>query len=456
MTYSQIGLASLCESKRNTMNTIQKFTFCLSCLFLSLAVILSPASASARTFYVDANTPGSARQDGNVDTPWKTAQQALQKGAVQAGDTIIFRNGVYGKIFIKDRRNEKQITIGAQEGHSAQFSNIRILSSSNWTIKDLKVNGSLDNDYKKGTLVTIGRNSENITLSNLSIESIADASSWTAEDWHTNSSDGILSSGKNILIKTNKLRNVAHGITILGEKTLITGNIVNQFSADGMRGLANHLVFEDNVVKNCLSIDRNHDDGFQSWSFGPNGKVAEGTISDVILRRNTFINSDRTDGKFACKMQGIGMFGGMYENWVIENNLVVVDHWHGITVMGAKNVKIINNTVYDPNNVKPGPANIMILSHRDGTLSTDSVIANNIAVSFEKKQLGVLFSNNLALRNAQSVFRNVDKLDFELAANSPAKQGASATYLPKTDIKGRQRPKNIKGDIGAFQTPENY
>ncbi|MBL4806172.1 MAG: right-handed parallel beta-helix repeat-containing protein [Rhodobacteraceae bacterium] len=436
------------------MNSIQNITFCLSIFLFSLAIFSSPNGASARTFYVDENASSSAKQDGGVDTPWKTVQSALQKGAVSAGDTIIFRNGTYGKISIKNRRNSEPVTIKAQNGHNAEFSSIRISSSSNWIIEGLKINGSSDGEYKKRKLVTVGGDSDKITLNNLSIESISDASHWTANDWATKASDGIRSSGKNVVIRNNKIRNVANGITALGERTLIAGNTVEEFSADGMRALASNLVFEDNLVKNCIDVDKNHDDGFQSWSYGPNGKPGRGTISNVILRRNTFIGSDRPDKKFTCDMQGIGMFDGMYENWVIENNLVVVDHWHGITVMGAKNVRIINNTVYDPNNLRPGPANIKILPHKNKTPSTDSIIANNIAASYGKKQPGIILINNLVLKNARNVFRNVDNLDFELAPDSPAKHGASALFLPSTDIKGRERPKNDKGDIGAFQTPD--
>ncbi|MEZ4907257.1 MAG: hypothetical protein R2771_06390 [Saprospiraceae bacterium] len=44
-------------------------------------------------------------------------------------------------------------------------------------------------------------------------------------------------------------------------------------------------------------------------------------------------------------MQGLVDFDGFAENWVIENNLVVIHHPHGISLYGATNCKIINNTV---------------------------------------------------------------------------------------------------------------
>ena len=43
----------------------------------------------------------------------------------------------------------------------------------------------------------------------------------------------------------------------------------------------------------------------------------------------------------------------MFVDWVIENNVVIVDHWHGITLGGARNCRIVNNTVIDPKSFDP-------------------------------------------------------------------------------------------------------
>jgi parallel beta-helix repeat protein len=40
----------------------------------------------------------------------------------------------------------------------------------------------------------------------------------------------------------------------------------------------------------------------------------------------------------------------------VENNVVMVDHWHGISFYGAKNCKFVNNTVVDINTTGAGPA----------------------------------------------------------------------------------------------------
>ena len=60
-------------------------------------------------------------------------------------------------------------------------------------------------------------------------------------------------------------------------------------AGNGLRGLGNHCTFQYNTVKNCYDVNRNHDDGFQSWSVGPNG-IGTGEVVRMVLRGNTIIN----------------------------------------------------------------------------------------------------------------------------------------------------------------------
>ena len=55
-------------------------------------------------------------------------------------------------------------------------------------------------------------------------------------------------------------------------------------------------------------------------------------------------------------MQAIGCFDGWFVNWVVENNVIITDHWHGITFLGMRDSRIVNNTVIDLDDVSPGSA----------------------------------------------------------------------------------------------------
>ena len=46
----------------------------------------------------------------------------------------------------------------------------------------------------------------------------------------------------------------------------------------------------------------------------------------MVLRGNTIINYEDPGQPHRGTLQGIGCFDGMFVDWVIENNVVIVDH----------------------------------------------------------------------------------------------------------------------------------
>ena len=150
------------------------------------------------------------------------------------------------------------------------------------------------------------------------------------------------------------------GISVTGASNVVERNVIENFSGDGLRGLGDYGVFEFNTVKNCYDVNANHDDGFQSWSVGPGG-VGTGVVRGIVLRGNRILNYEDPNQPHRGTLQGIGCFDGFFEDWIIENNEILTDHWHGITLSGARNCRIVNNTVVDLNTTSPGPA---VDSHR--------------------------------------------------------------------------------------------
>ena len=156
-------------------------------------------------------------------------------------------------------------------------------------------------------------------------------------------------------------------------------------------------------------------------------------------------------------LQGIGCFDGFYKNWRVENNLIVVDNWHGITFRGAENVKIVNNTVIDLNldnsNNKPSPW-IMIESHKDGRVSTNSVIRNNIIPNKVVATNDTLAEYNYKtdINSIYDIFVDYDNYDFHLKGSASAIIDAGSSVLaPEIDIDWKNRPRGNGIDIGAFE-----
>ncbi len=447
-------------------------------LLLCLGLCLVPLRMEAAELYVDP-VHGSPAGDGSADRPWRTIQEVLDAGLVEsqqwdklpyseqsrlvvrnagapvrAGDTIWLRSGFHGELLIDRHYNFGHITVAAEEGHTPCLSALHIRSSSHWTIRGLSVSAEFGETYQRRTLVHLESHSwrgpvHDIVVEDCAIRSVADTSAWTADDWNRLACNGLQVDGARMTIRDNRLLNVNFGISVTASDSLIAGNLVEDFAGDGLRGLGNHCTFEYNVVKNCYKVNTNHDDGFQSWSTGPGG-VGSGEVVGVVLRGNTIINYDDPNQPHRGTLQGIGCFDGTFVDWIVENNVVITDHWHGITLLGARNCLVVNNTVLDRNDTRPGPPWIRVANHKNGTAPVDCVVRNNLATAFSNAA-AVLLENNLRIEDPATLFVDADHFDLHLLPGAPAIDAGSSLDAPKLDRDRIPRPQGNGIDIGAYE-----
>ncbi len=378
-------------------------------LILLAALFMSPTLGFAANFYIDP-VNGLDANNGSSAAPWKSLQRLFDKGyiesrtwdhlpytttsflipknvgaPVKAGDTIYLRSGSYGELYIAGYYNSSEISIIAEYGHQPIFSNISVRSSRNWRVEGLVINASAFPMEGFKTLLSLESHNwsgpiDKITVRNCNLRSVGSSSDWSKSDWNTKAKNGISVSGENMTVAHNYLLNVDHGITVMASNSMIEHNTIENFSGDGLRGLGDNTTFEYNTVKNCYDVNSNHDDGFQSWSVGSDGKVGSGVVKGIVLRGNTIINYEDPKQPFRGTLQGIGCFDGMFEDWVVERNIVAVDHWHGISLYGARNTIIRDNIVTDPNGKDNiGPPWIMLREHKNGTPSRDSSVSCNVS-----------------------------------------------------------------------------
>jgi hypothetical protein len=249
------------------------------------------------------------------------------------------------------------------------------------------------------------------------------SATWTAAEWTRNAGDGIrVRSGKRVQLLRNRLKSVADGINVYPPAThvRVLGNTIENFCMDGIRALGDFGLFENNVVRNAHVINDNHCDMLQSWSTGKDGKPGTGTITGVAIRGNQFYA--HTDPKQLhlrrgrSGVQGIGMFNGRFKDFVIENNLIVADHFHGISVYNAENVRIEKNTVVDFDTQFPGPPWIVVKNY-----GKRCRIANNIRMKAGKSDDAVVQENNVEIKYSEyrAWFRDPARGDFRLRTNVP-------------------------------------
>lgn len=446
------------------------------------SLLLAAAGAQAASFHIDPVAGSNTSGDGSAANPWRSLAHVFDAGLIEtrnwpnypyasgmnlvtinagapvrAGDTIWLRNGYHGDLVVERAYNSAPITIAAQPGHAPQVRTLRVRSAQHWIVRDLAISPSYGGNNQQTTIVeAVNHNwtgpTWDIELANLDIHSIVDASAWGPTEWIELASSGVGISGDRVHLRDSRIRNVRFGIAVSGRDAVVRHNLVDGFSADGIRGLGDYGLYEYNRVQNNLiddDFDANHDDGFQSWSVGPGGP-GHGEVIGVVLRGNVFINATDPANPLRSSMQGIGCFDGFFTDWTVENNIVVTDHWHGISFYGMRNSRIVNNTVIDLAGGTPGPPWIMVHAHKDGRPSENILVRNNLATDFSLAGNALVTDHNLEFSNAAPLFV-APPFDLHLRAGAAAIDSGSATLAPSLDADRVPRPQGAGFDIGAYE-----
>jgi len=464
------------EFKRRRSSLLKARVF--SVLILSTLLVYSSATLSA-DFYVDP-IRGHHDNDGSFEKPWPSLNFVFQNkliksqnwskipfvtssrlqiknpdGIVNGGDTIWLKEGDYGTLSISGFYNTETITIKSLPGDVAKFKGINIVSSAHWTFSGLLI----ENEYEKGktqkNLIRLTSHKikgplSNVSIINSTVRSTESISEWTKHDWLTKAANGINVNGNNVSLINNRIVNIQFGVILRGERGLVSENVIENFSGDGIRGLGDYGVYEYNLVKNNYAVDQNHDDAFQSWSTGPNGS-GDGIVKGIVLRGNTFINNEDQNQKFKGPLQGIGAFDGMFEDWVIENNVIMVNSWHGIALVGAVGCRILNNTVVRLNLSFKKMTWITVRDHKNGTPSKNCVIRNNITNSLKILASGrMVVDHNISDLYPHKMFKEFYGFDLRLNKGAVAIDSGSNELAPIVDITGFVR-NDGRADMGAYE-----
>lgn len=400
------------------------------------------------SYYVDPSS-GSMSNPGTSAQPWSTLEAVFSAGKTfSSGDTIYLRNGYHGFPTITGNP-AGNVTIQPQSGHSPTAKKVIFNNASNFTLSDLEISPELVSSYEQGTFVTINSNCSDIVLSDCLIYSAASISGWSASDWTSKSGTGVSCSGEDCVITGNHILNTRFALNLnaSAEYSEASYNTIENFAADGIRTLGNYQKIEYNLIMNAFNVDSNHDDGIQSWTVGAGG-VGTGTLYGTEIRGNVIISYTDSGQPLKTTLQGIGCFDGFFEDWVVENNIVCVDQWHGIAFYGATDCKFVNNTVVEnPIAAFSNTPWLGIFHHKTLGNSTGNLVRNNLVYDLNIVSGSATVDNNIETSSYTSHFVDYSNFDFHLKSSSSAVDAGSSNQAPSIDFEGDTRDSNP--DIGA-------
>ncbi|WP_231465644.1 right-handed parallel beta-helix repeat-containing protein [Pedobacter sp. Leaf132] len=389
---------------------------------------------------------GKMSNKGNFDSPWSTLDSVfLTKKSLNAGDSIVLMSGNHlSPVISGNLKGVQPVTVVAGKGQFPRVNSLLVADGKHWKIFGLKVCPDDTGWLEKRDCVIIKPTASFITIENFDISSTDSCvSNWSAAKILARAGLGIRVEGTDCSLINNSLKQVSFGIVVAKTaiRTKVFGNIIYGFLHDGIRGLSNDSEFEFNLVAGSYGIDDNHDDGFQSWSTDEEGKVGMGKVSNVVLRNNIFISQLDPRQPFPQKtgMQGIGCFDGFFENWTIENNVIITNMWHGISFYGARNVKILNNTVAsNPFAGKPFTPWIGIYNHKKLGSGIGNTVKDNFTTGISELNGVTTESGNIKVdaNRLNEYFENWRSFKFGIKSKIKRgnKVGADIHKLPKINL----------------------
>jgi len=377
---------------------MMKPTACPLSLVALLGIFLMATGALAATYYSDPVT-GTAAGDGSAGAPWPKLQELASGGNIaklQGGDTLLLRSGNHGDVKLGGD-NTTVVTIAAEPGQTPQLSRLVITRGANWRMKGLTISPSFAAAPYAGNIVTVaeGGASRDLILEDCFIYTDPDSAKWTAEDW-IKANNGVLLGrhGTHLTLRNNYILNTRFAVSLCAPDSLCEGNIINNFSGDGIRITRDGITVQYNTVKNCFvgpaQGDKNHDDLMQCFLFNK----GTGTIRNVTIRGNIMIGFEDSNQPLKHEPQAIGFFDGPLVGFLVEKNVIRTNHYHGISLYDAVDCRILGNVVRPISDQKMKPW--IMLNTKNVGGSTGNVVKNNMATSFNlKADPGVVAADNI-------------------------------------------------------------
>ncbi|MFT7582622.1 MAG: parallel beta-helix repeat protein [Myxococcota bacterium] len=407
---------------------------------------------------------GGEGADGSAEHPWGSLESVSAAGMLPAaGGVLCLLSGHHGAPRISGVHPTSPLVIRAVDTHQATVSSLTLHDSADLTFQALVVDGATvidpETDERGSFLVLANADVSPLALIDVVVQSADSSVSWTWNDWWKRSRSGVDLRGPAATVLNCTIRNVHHALSVRGDNVWVEGNTIDNFGGDGIRGLGSGSTYTWNTVRDAYidEYDVQHDDAFQAYKL-----EGDLRISDVTIAHNQFLlfTDPLTDFVMAERlvgtlMQGIIITDGYADGWVVENNLVVNSQAHGISLYGARNSRIQNNTVVaHPGFEASSGAWIRITDQtKSGHQNFDNVIRNNLTAMLTPWDYdsSSTVEANLEVTDPDSLYVDGAAMDFHLRSGTSAVDAGIDSDLPGTDLDGAVRKTGAAVDLGAYE-----
>lgn len=319
--------------------------------------------------------------------------QELRKALVDAkgGETIELAAGNYGSLNFKIQSVERikavfdtPVTLtSADPNNPAIITAFDMRGGKNLTFDNLVFESTYTGDHPWTAPFKVTSGSEGITIRNSLFKGrLAEGNNNPELDGYANAVGLRVGSSTNIVVENNEFDTWYRGMTFGAMNGVqVVGNDVHSISADGMNFVSvNNVLIEDNYIHDFIRAgDGVHSDMIQFWT-----RTTSSPSTDIIIRGNTLDvgGGDRTQSIFMRNEEvdqgnaGEEMF---YQNLLIEENVILNKHLHGITVGETNGLIIRNNTVLDADDKNTESAHTPKINSKSA--STNVVIENNVSAN---------------------------------------------------------------------------
>ena len=334
-------------------------------------------------------------------------EDALRKAT--GGETILLEGGNYGELDIGQWQTVRAdyasevIIQSADPADPAVFERMYLRDVSNVTLDGI----TFDYTYEDGDplhLRPFRGTGENITIRNSTFDGDLMSGTGTTGDGY-GTGFGLSINATGLTLENNEFFNHMKALACGGDGVVIRNNEFHDIRSDGLNLVdARGVLIEGNYFHDFVRApgSGDHADMIQLWINDPD-KLS----SDITIRGNLLdVGDGGATQSIFIRNQAVDTLGGgeevYYRNLVIEENVILNSHHHGITVPEAIGVVIRNNTILQKlgDNIDDGTSAVTFPRINVSEDAQDVVIENNITTDITGVQSGWSVADNIIAQNA--------------------------------------------------------